>query len=66
MRHIRRAAGIEGFREAVREGVLEIHTFRQNSVEAIVQAHFKGEGDWSSGVDIADMIVEFLEVASGP
>ena len=42
-----RAAGIEGFREAVCEGVLEIHTFRQTSVEAIVQAHIKGEGGWS-------------------
>jgi hypothetical protein len=59
-----RAAGIEGFREAVHEGVLEIHTFRQTSVEAIVQAYIKGEGDWSSCVDIADVIVEFLEVAS--
>ncbi len=48
----------------MREGVLEIHTFRQNSVGAIVQAHFKGVGDWSSGVDIDDVIVEFLEVAS--
>ena len=59
-----RAAGIEGFREAVHEGVLESHTFRQTSFEAIVQAHIKGEGDWSSSVDIADVIAEFLEVAS--
>jgi hypothetical protein len=59
-----RAAGIEGFREAVHEGILEVHTFRQTSIEAIMQAHIKGEGNWASGVDIADVIVEFLEEAS--
>jgi hypothetical protein len=48
----------------VHEGILEVHTFRQTSIEAIMQAHIKGEGNWASGVDIADVIVEFLEVAS--
>ena len=59
-----RAAGIEGFRNAVREGVLEVHTFGQTSVEALVEAHLKGNGDWLSGVDIADVLIEFLEQAS--
>jgi len=59
-----RAAGIEGFREAVHEGILEVHTFRQTSIEAMMQAHIKGEGNWASRVDIADVIVEFLEEAS--
>ena len=59
-----RAAGIEGFREAVHEGILEVHTFRQTSIEAIMRAQIKGEGTLASGVDIADVIVEFLEVAS--
>lgn len=59
-----RAAGIEGFREAVREGVLEVHTFGQTSVAALVEAHLKGNGNWLSGVDIADVLVEFLEQAS--
>lgn len=59
-----RAAGIEGFREAVREGVLEVHAFRQTSVESIVEAHIKGRGDWLGGVDVADVLVEFLEVAT--
>ena len=59
-----KAAGIEGFREAVREGVLEIHTFGQTSVEAIVEARLTGNGHWLSGVDIADVLVEFIEQAS--
>jgi hypothetical protein len=59
-----RAAGIEGFREAVREGVLEVHTFGQTSVESLVEAHLKGDGDWLNGVDIADVLFEFLEQAS--
>jgi hypothetical protein len=59
-----RATGIEGFREAVHEGILEVHTFRQTSFEAIMRAHIKGKGNLVSGVDIADVIVEFLEVAS--
>ena len=59
-----RAAGIEGFREAVRAGVLEVHTFGQTSVEALMEAHFRGNGDWLSGVDIADVLVEYLELAS--
>lgn len=59
-----RAAGIEGFRAAVREGVLEVHTFGQSSVEALVEAHLRGNGDWLSGVDIADVLVEYLDLAS--
>jgi len=59
------AAGIEGFREAVREGVLEVHTFGQTSVEALLEGHFRGGGDWSRGADIADVLAEFLELAEG-
>lgn len=59
-----KAAGIEGFREAVREGVLEVHTFGQTSVEAIVEAHLTGGGNWLSGVNIADVLIEFLEQTS--
>ena len=60
-----RAAGIEGFRgSGARGGVLEVHTFGQTSVESLVEAHLKGDGDWLSGVDIADVLFEFLEQAS--
>ncbi len=59
-----RAAGIEGFREAVREGVLEVHAFRQTSVEALVESHLRGGVDWLSGVDKADVLIEFMEQAS--
>ena len=59
-----KAAGIEGFREAVRAGVLDVHTFGQTSAEAIVRAHIRGGGDWLGGVDVADVFVEFYEQAS--
>ncbi len=59
-----RAAGIEGFREAVKEGVLDVHTFGQTSAEATVEAHIRGGGDWLGGVDAADVLVEFYEQAS--
>ncbi len=59
-----KAAGIEGFREAIKEGVLDVHTFGQTSAEAIVEAHIRGGGDWLGGVDVADVFVEFYEQAS--
>jgi hypothetical protein len=62
--HQHRAAGIEGFRAAVREGLLEVHTFRQTSVEALIEAQLRGNGDWLRGVDIADVLVEYLDLAS--
>ncbi len=59
-----KASGIEGFREAVREGVLDVHTFGQTSAGALVEAHLRGGGDWLSGVDVADVLIEFMELAS--
>ena len=59
-----KASGIEGFREAVREGVHDVHTFGQTSVDALVEAHLRGGGDWLSGVDVADVLIEFMELAS--
>ena len=39
-----RAAGIEGFREAVREGVLDVHAFRQISLEGFTQVSEAASG----------------------
>jgi hypothetical protein len=51
-----KAACIEGFREAVRSGVLEVRRpFRQTSAEAIVEASIRGGGNLLGGVDIADL-----------
>lgn len=60
-----KAAGIEGFREAVRSGVLEVHPFRQTSAEALVGAAVRGEGDLLGGLDVTDLIGEFLDLAMG-
>jgi hypothetical protein len=60
-----KAAGIEGFREAVRSGVLEVHPFRQTSAEAIVEAAIRGRGNLLYGVDLADVLEEFLDQAMG-
>lgn len=59
-----KASGIEGFRDAVHEGVLDVHTFRQVSVDGLIEAHLRGEGDFLSGVDVADVLIEFMEQAS--
>lgn len=59
-----RAAGIEGFREAVHEGMLEIHSFRKIPIEALAESHFRGNVDWLSDVDKADVLLEFYEQAS--
>lgn len=59
-----RAAGIEGFREAVRSGALEVHPFRQTSAEAVVEATIQGGGDLIGGLDLADLLEEFLEQAT--
>jgi hypothetical protein len=60
-----KAAGIEGFREAVRSGVLEVHPFRQTSAEAVVEATIRRGGDLLNGVDLADLLEEFLDQAMG-
>lgn len=59
------AAGIEGFREAVRLGALEVHPFRQTSAEAIVEATIRGSGNISYGFDLGDLLEEFIELAIG-
>jgi hypothetical protein len=59
-----RAAGIEGFREAVHEGVLEIHGFRRIPIEALVESQFRGGVDWLNDVDKADVLIEFYEQGS--
>lgn len=59
------AAGIEGFREAVRSGVLEIHPFRQTSAEGIIEAMIRGGGNLLYGIDLADLLEEYLDQARG-
>src|SRR3712207_6281155 len=54
------AAGIDGFREAVSTGVLEIHPFRQTTAEALVEATLRGGGNLLEAVDLVDMIEEYL------
>jgi len=60
-----KAAGIEGFRQAVRSNVLEVHPFRQTTAEAIIEAMLRGQGDLLYGVDLADLLEEFLDQAMG-
>ena len=59
------AAGIEGFREAVRSGVLEIHPFRQTSAEGVIEAMIRGGGNLLYGIDLADMLEEYIDQARG-
>lgn len=59
------AAGIEGFREAVRSGALEVYPFRRTSAEVLVEATIRGGGNLISGLDLADLLEEFLEQVSG-
>jgi hypothetical protein len=59
------AAGIEGFREAVRSNRLEIHPFRQTSAEAIVEATLRGGGNIAHGFDLVDLLEEYLDLATG-
>ncbi|MDP9478310.1 MAG: hypothetical protein M3R38_21960 [Actinomycetota bacterium] len=56
-----KAAGIEGFREAVRSGLLEVHPFRQTSAAAVVEATIRGGGDLLRGFDLADLLGEVLD-----
>src|SRR5215218_5761931 len=56
-----RAAGIEGFREAVNSGVLEVHPFRQTSVQALIEATIRGGDNPLYGLDLADLLKEFLD-----
>jgi hypothetical protein len=60
-----RAAGIEGFREAVNSGVLEVHPFRQTTAQALIEATIRGEGNPLYGFDLADLLEEFLEQVTG-
>lgn len=55
-----RAAGIDGFREAVASGALEIHPFRQTTPEALLEATIRGGGNPVGAVDLADLIEEYL------
>lgn len=59
-----RDSGIEGFREAVGSGVLHVHAFRQVSIEALIEATVRGNGDLLRGIDIADVIREYIEQTS--
>jgi hypothetical protein len=56
-----RAAGIEGFREAVNSGVLEVHPFRQTSAQSLIEATIRGGGNRLYGLDVADLLKEFLD-----
>ncbi len=58
-----RAAGIEGFKEAARSGLLEVHPFRRTSAAAVVEATLRGRGDLLRGFDLSDLLVEFLDEA---
>ena len=60
-----KAVGIEGFRQAVRSGVLEVHPFRQTSAEAIIGVTIRGQGNLLDGVDLVDLIEDFLDQAMG-
>ncbi len=60
-----RAAGIEGFREAVKSGRLEVHPFRQSSPEAIVEAMLRGKGNLLEGINLVDIIEEYIDQVSG-
>ena len=60
-----RAAGIHGFREAVKSGRLEIHPFRQTTAEAIIEATLRGRGNLLHGIDLVDLLVEYIDEVSG-
>jgi hypothetical protein len=59
-----KAAGIEGFREAVRSGRLESHPFRKTSAEALVEAALRGGGNLLRGVDLKDILDEYIDQVS--
>jgi hypothetical protein len=59
------AAGIHGFREAVKSGRLEVHPFRKTSAEAIVEAMLKGGGNLLYGIDLVDVLEEYIDQVSG-
>ncbi len=56
-----RATGVEGFREAVNSGVLEVHPFRQTSAQSLIEATIRGGGNSLYGLDLADLLKEFLD-----
>lgn len=58
------AAGIEGLREAVQSKRLEIHAFRQTSAETIVEATIRGGGNLLHGVDLMDLLDEYIDQVS--
>lgn len=59
------AAGIHGFREAVKSGRLEIHPFRETSAEAVVEAMLSGGGNLLYGIDLVDVLDEYIDQVSG-
>src|SRR5215218_8897151 len=59
-----RAAGIEGFRETVKSGFLEVHSFRETSAEAILAAVIRGRGSLLAGVDLLDVLIEYIDLVS--
>jgi integrase len=60
-----KAAGIHGFREAVKSGRLEVHPFRETSAEAIVEAMLRGGGNLLYGIDLLDVLEEYIDQVSG-
>jgi hypothetical protein len=60
-----KAAGIHGFREAVKLGRLEVHSFRETSAEAIVEAMLRGGGNLLYGIDLVDVLEEYIDQVSG-
>ncbi len=59
------AAGIHGFREAVKSGRLEVHPFRETSAEAIVEAMLRSSGNLLYGIDLLDILDEYIDQVSG-
>jgi hypothetical protein len=59
------AAGIDGFREAMKSGRLEVHPFRETSAEAIVEATLRGGANLLYGIDLIDLLEEYIDQVSG-
>ena len=59
-----KTAGIDGFREAVKSGRLEVHTFRETSAEAVVEATLRGGGNLLYGIDLVDVLEEYIDQVS--
>jgi hypothetical protein len=59
------AAGIHGFHKAVKSGRLEVHPFRETSAESIVEAMLRGGGNLLYGIDLVDVLEEYIDQVSG-